>query len=344
MEIINLERAEILVVDDNPLNIKILSSLLNKHGYVVRAAHSGEEALLEVSQSHPDLILLDIMMPDLSGYEVCCQLRKNTSTAKIPIIFLSALHEPHEKVEAFRSGGNDYIMKPFHAEEVIARIENQLNIQQLRRELESSKRNLEQQNRELASKHEELVKSHQALVQAQRHIDLYFSVFTNALQGTIFDNKYELEQKIGEGGFGTVYRATQIGLQRPVAIKIFRPSEPNLQAPDKQVDRFRREGIAACRIQHINAVSVLDFGITSAGIPYLVMELLNGKTLNQELSESSHLTLQRCAEIIIPICNLLLKAHEMGLVHRDIKPDNIVLHQSDEGEIVKVVDFGIARV
>lgn len=88
MEIINLERAEILVVDDNPLNIKILSSLLNKHGYVVRAAHSGEEALLEVSQSHPDLILLDIMMPDLSGYEVCCQLRKNTSTAKIPIIFL----------------------------------------------------------------------------------------------------------------------------------------------------------------------------------------------------------------------------------------------------------------
>lgn len=344
MEIINLERAEILVVDDNPLNIKILSSLLNKHGYLVRAAHSGEEALLEVSQSQPDLILLDIMMPNLSGYEVCCQLRNNTSTAKIPIIFLSALHEPHEKVQAFRSGGNDYIMKPFHTEEVIARIENQLNIQRLRRELEASQRNLEQQNRELASKHEELVKSHQALVQAQRHIDLYFSVFTNALQGTIFDNKYELEQKIGEGGFGTVYRATQIGLQRPVAIKIFRPSEPNLQAPDKQVDRFRREGIAACRIQHINAVSVLDFGITSAGIPYLVMELLSGKTLNQELSESQHLTVRRCAEIIIPICNLLVKAHEMGLVHRDIKPDNIVLHQSDEGEIVKVVDFGIARL
>lgn len=344
MEIINLEKAELLVVDDNPLNLKLLSSLLSKHGYVVRTAHNGKEALVEVSQSHPDLILLDIMMPDLTGYQVCCRLREQTSTVKIPIIFLSALQEPHEKVEAFRSGGNDYIMKPFHAEEVIARIENQLNIQRLRRELESSKHNLEQQNHELAKKHEELVKSHQALVQAQRHIDLYFSVFTDALQGTVFDNKYALEQKIGEGGFGTVYRATQIGLQRPVAIKIFRPTEPTPQSPDKQVDRFRREGIAACRIQHPNAVSVLDFGITAAGIPYLVMELLQGKTLYQELSETTHLSVQRCAEIVIPICNLLVKAHELGLVHRDIKPDNIVLHQSDEGEIIKVVDFGIAKL
>src|SRR5262249_17694907 len=93
-----------------------------------------------------------------------------------------------------------------------------------------------------------------------------------------------------------------------------------------------------------NAISILDSGVTSGGIAYLTMELLVGWTLTQELKDKGRLSLCRATEILIPICDVLSKAHTVGIVHRDIKPDNIFLHQGEEGEVVKVVDFGIAKL
>ncbi|OLP18047.1 hypothetical protein BST81_13525 [Leptolyngbya sp. 'hensonii'] len=125
----------ILVVDDNPTNLKLLSKMLSSRGYKVRFAPGGEFALNSIQAKQPDLILLDIMMPGLDGYELCQRLKADALTQEIPVIFISAMDEPLDKLKAFSVGGVDYITKPFQAQEVVIRIENQLRIQRLQRQL-----------------------------------------------------------------------------------------------------------------------------------------------------------------------------------------------------------------
>ncbi|MBZ0235694.1 MAG: response regulator, partial [Deltaproteobacteria bacterium] len=157
--------------------------------------------------------------------------------------------------------------------------------------------------------------------------------------GTVLDGKYAVESKIGEGGFGAVYRALHRDLQRSVAVKVLHA--PHLDG--ESVARFRREGINACRVQHPNALAVLDSGITDHGVAYLVMELLEGHSLADEL-DRGWVSFARCAEIMAPVCEALAAAHEAGIVHRDIKPGNIYLHRGPTGEQPKVLDFGIAKL
>ncbi|NEO83019.1 MAG: diguanylate cyclase [Spirulina sp. SIO3F2] len=122
-------RGDILIVDDVPENLQVLFLMLSEQNYAVRRVRSGQQALNVVNHDPPDLILLDIRMPGLDGYEVCSRIKSNPDTQQIPIIFLSALNHTLDKVKAFTVGGADYISKPFQAEEVFARIENQLTIQ-----------------------------------------------------------------------------------------------------------------------------------------------------------------------------------------------------------------------
>lgn len=121
----------ILVVDDVPENLNLISTMLGQEGYEVRRAPNGKMALQNVPRYRPHLILLDIMMPGMSGYEVCEILKQDVETAHIPIIFLSALNDSFDKVKAFKLGGADYITKPFDLEEVLARVNQQLNLQDL---------------------------------------------------------------------------------------------------------------------------------------------------------------------------------------------------------------------
>nr|WP_290225195.1 EAL domain-containing protein [Trichocoleus desertorum] len=118
--------ADILVVDDTPENLRLLATILSKEGYNVRKALNGTMALTAVQTVQPDLILLDIMMPEMDGYEVCQHLKANSQTARVPVIFLSALNEGLDKAKAFDVGGADYITKPFQVQEVLARVQNQL--------------------------------------------------------------------------------------------------------------------------------------------------------------------------------------------------------------------------
>jgi two-component system, sensor histidine kinase and response regulator len=128
-------KGEVLVVDDTVPNLKLLVDLLSAHGYKVRAAPNGVLALQAVEVNIPDLILLDIMMPDLNGYEVCKQIKSKEETRHIPIIFISALYETFDKVRGFAVGGSDYITKPFQEAEVLARIDHQIKLQKLERDL-----------------------------------------------------------------------------------------------------------------------------------------------------------------------------------------------------------------
>ena len=125
----------ILVVDDNPDQLNLLMTILSIAGYQVSSVPNGKLALSTVESTLPDLILLDIMMPQMDGYEVCTQLKASSRTQNIPVIFMSALHEALDKVKAFEVGGVDYITKPFQMEEVVARVENQLRIHRLSKQL-----------------------------------------------------------------------------------------------------------------------------------------------------------------------------------------------------------------
>ena len=122
------ELTKILIVDDQPDNLRLLSQILVRQGYEVRKAINGSTALMGVQTFPPDLILLDINMPGLNGYEVCQKLKSDRQTKQIPIIFLSASNEVMDKVKAFELGGVDYITKPFQVPEVLARVETQIKI------------------------------------------------------------------------------------------------------------------------------------------------------------------------------------------------------------------------
>lgn len=128
----------VLMVDDTPANLELLSGMLKGRGYKVRAAVSGALALQAVRNDPPDLILLDISMPEMNGYEVCAQLKADEKLKDIPVIFLSALSETIDKVKAFGAGGVDYITKPFQFEEVEARVETHLELRRQKRQLQEN--------------------------------------------------------------------------------------------------------------------------------------------------------------------------------------------------------------
>ncbi|MEG4589076.1 diguanylate cyclase [Microcoleus sp. MOSTC5] len=141
-------QTNILIVDDTPDNLRLLAKILESQGYIVRKSLNGRMALEGVRRNSPDLILLDINMPEMNGYEVCQQLKASEATAQIPIVFISALERLEDKVRAFELGGVDYITKPFQEQEVLLRVKNQLLIQQQHQQLIEQNQRLEQEIQE----------------------------------------------------------------------------------------------------------------------------------------------------------------------------------------------------
>ena len=142
-------QGNILVIDDRPENLRLLSVMLTRKGYTVRKAINGDLGIRAACALAPDIILLDINMPNIDGYEVCKKLKTNEQTKQVPIIFVSALDQTLDKVKAFDYGASDYITKPFQIGEVSARIENQLSISRLQAKLEAKNRELERINFQL---------------------------------------------------------------------------------------------------------------------------------------------------------------------------------------------------
>src|ERR687884_1171375 len=162
------------------------------------------------------------------------------------------------------------------------------------------------------------------------------------LIGQVLAGKYRIDDKIDEGGMGCVYRATHVLMEKVVAVKVL---HPELAADDKIVARFTREAKAASRISHPHAINVTDFGESDNGIVYLVMEFLRGRTLKEVVRAGGPLTLERTVEIVRQVAGALEAAHNEGVVHRDLKSDNIMLVEvGDKADWAKVLDFGIAKI
>jgi len=296
----------ILVVDDDEVTRQALSIALEQDGFRVLLAGDGKAALEQLQAAAVDLVLLDVLMPGLSGLEVLAALRARHGPQELPVIMITGRDQSEDVVAAFELGANDYVTKPIDFPVVRARIRARLP----------------------------RAAPAEAVPRASR------AMFEPA-PGAVIRGKYRLDSRLGHGQFGVVYRAYHLTLERPVAVKLLR-----LDRRDRErgLRRFEREGITLCRLHHPNAVMVYDAGISEDGTPFLVMELLDGHTLDQELERDGRLSLARAVGVALPICRVLAAAHSQGIIHRDVKPQNVFLHRGPEGEVVKVVDFGIARV
>jgi serine/threonine protein kinase len=163
--------------------------------------------------------------------------------------------------------------------------------------------------------------------------------------GQILDRKYRIEHQLGRGGMGTVFLATHLGTERPVAVKVIRPE---FSANSEFLGRFRREAIAAGKLRHPNIVNVTDFGVAALGnrsAAYLVMEYLTGESLADRLAATPKLSLEESLDLLEQICAAVGAAHDLGVIHRDLKPENIWLQPDGRGgTLVKVLDFGLAKI
>jgi serine/threonine protein kinase len=158
----------------------------------------------------------------------------------------------------------------------------------------------------------------------------------------VLNNRFKVESKIGEGGFGAVYRGVQLATGRKVALKLL---HPEMTKDDNLVARFRREGMVLCNLRDAHTITTYDFDQTPDGTLYIAMELLEGKSLHQLFHEEAPLEWRRVFKILTEMCSSLAEAHTQGIVHRDLKPENIYLEsRSGNPEFVKILDFGIAKV
>ncbi len=296
----------LLVVDDNEMNRDMLSRRLQRRGFRVHVAEDGEKGLAIVNEETIDLVLLDIMMPGIDGIEVLKRLRQQHSQVQLPVIMATAKQDSEDVVQALELGANDYVTKPIDFPVVLARVQAQLRTK--------------------------------AAAPAPKSGE---PTAAEIEPGVVLAGKYRLEELIGSGNFGAVYKARHLDLDLDVAVKVLLPS---VTANEESMRRFRQEGVAACRVRHPNAVTVSDFGITETGVAFMVMELLEGTTLVEEIRRHGKIPPRRCLEILRPVCEVLAEAHDAGLVHRDIKPENIFLHHTSRGEVIKVLDFGIAKL
>lgn len=163
-----------------------------------------------------------------------------------------------------------------------------------------------------------------------------------AFPGQRMVDKYRIDALIGQGGMGTVYRATHLELDRVVALKIVLP---DYVSSSETLERFRREARAAARLNHSSVITIYDFGLLENGRAYLAMELLNGRSLRDEIEKLGILSPKRTLDILKPVCEAVQAAHNAGVIHRDLKPDNIIIESSENNpDMVKVVDFGIAKL
>ena len=327
----------ILVVDDEPALCRMLTRKLSLDGYTVHCASDGQTALDKVAVARPELVLLDVHMPGLSGLEVVRRLRARYTSFELPVMMLSGDVDGDTVMDALEAGANDYIAKPFDVSVLRAKVK----VQMRRIATESERTAIATQKAPQFVALRSSLGTRRAPLSGPEGAGSHRRRRELTESGVMLSNRYEIEDLIGSGAFGDVFAGRHVQLERPVAIKIM---HANVARRADDIADFQREGVIACRLNHPNAVQMLDCGVSSVGVPYLVMELLVGRTLADELAAVGSLSVDRCAVVVRQICACLAAAHAEGIVHHDLKPANVYLHQAFGLEVLKVVDFGTAEL
>ncbi len=298
----------LLLVDDNEMNRDMLSRRLVKQGYLVTTASDGQEALtfLENAGHGFDLILLDVMMPGISGIEVLTQLRQRYTSTELPIIMVTAKDQSEDVVKALELGANDYVTKPVDFPIALARIQTQISL-------------LDQADRQRAKQ------------QAAQP----------ASDPSLLKGRYKLSKVLGSGGFGRTYIAKDT--QRPgepiCVVKQLRPSQTDPKALAMARRLFNTEAETLERLRHEQIPQLLAYFEESQEF-YLVQEYIEGSLLSDELEKKRFNEMQVLA-MLWDLMNVLHYVHQQKVIHRDIKPQNIIRRQQNNKLVL--IDFGAVK-
>jgi eukaryotic-like serine/threonine-protein kinase len=321
----------LLIADDDDGIRGLLTAFFTKKGFAVTGAADGPAALSLLKAGAVDVAIVDVMMPGMTGLQVLEEAREAGCTT--PVIIATAHGDSDAVVQALELGADDWVAKPFDLAVLHARV-----LVRLRGARHGSSPPLTLPPTSSST--------------GPGDGDAPFV----AAEGAILDGRYELQRPIGRGSFGVVWRARHRGLETDVAVKLLNIGEGGgterldpakrqaVSTFEERSDELRLEGVRAARVQHPHAVRVLDVGALKDGTPYLVMELLQGPTVEDELRRQGAVDLLRAIEILVPVAEALAAAHAQGVIHRDVKPANVMLHRGAAGEIVKVLDFGVAKL
>lgn len=373
-------QARILIVDDGAENRDVLRRRLEREGHAVEAAEHGRRALELVAQRSFDLVLLDVLMPELDGYAVLDALKGSPATRDIPVIMISALDELEGIVRCIERGAEDYLHKPFDPVLLRARINASLEKKRMRDqeveylrevnrvieaaaameggryrpgtlaevtrrddELGHLARVFDSMAQQIKAREERLRDRVRDLRQeiewARRDSREAESAVDggNLRSGETFAQRYEILAVLGRGGMGTVYRAKDLELEEEIAVKTLRPE---FVADKTLLARFKDEIRLARRLSDASIVRTHDFGEWS-GVCFLTMECVEGITIRELIDTRGRLGVSATLAIAAQLAHSLAVAHEHGVIHRDIKPQNLLV---DEAGVLKVMDFGVARL
>ena len=332
------EASRILLVDDDATHLDVLRATLGGSSYRLFAARNGEEALKVARLAKPLIVLLDIVMPGIDGYETCRRLKDDPETRDAAVIFLSALDDAKAKVRGFEAGAVDFVTKPVQAEEVIARVNTHLRIQRLlRRQLEAIP------VAPLGQPDDDVTGAR--VVEAAAPGTPVFRT------GDIVAFRFRIVRYLAKGGMGELYEAEDLELRERIALKTILS---HIAADERSILLFKREVHLARQVTHPNVCRIYDVfrhqsaaaGDRSAGeVVVLAMELLHGETLADKLRRDGRLASAEILPIVRQMAAGLTAAHRVGVVHRDFKSHNVMLVKSTrEGEEMRAVvtDFGLA--
>lgn len=222
---------------------------------------------------------------------------------------------------------------------------SRIRLKQLRRRAEELEQEVLNRTIEIRKQKDEIEAQKHDLEESHKQADRIFQALKQAMPGRIINDQYQIGELLGEGGFGAVYRGRDLRSNHDYAIKIFKPQAGNDSAD--ALERFKGEAKNATAFEHPNTVRIFDFGVSNDGVAFIVMELLDGESLESALKREKKFAMRRALEIMRDTCDVLAAAHGRGVIHRDVKPDNIYLHKdpNQPGKlVVKMLDFGVAKM
>jgi DNA-binding response OmpR family regulator/tRNA A-37 threonylcarbamoyl transferase component Bud32 len=359
------DQGHILVVDDHKTNRLKISMAVKKLGHTTATAEDGRQALQMLRAQPFDLVLLDIIMPEMNGYQVLAQMKADSTLRDIPVIVISAEQELTNVVQGIELGAEDYLPKTFdpvllkariraclekkhfRAQEVeylrqvdrlteaAAAIENETFDPESLSDVAARPDSLGQLTRVFQQMAHEFYLREQRLKQQVEELRTVSDLVGKTL------GKYRLLARLGRGGVAEVYQAYQTSLKRNVALKVL---HGHLADETDFIVRFEREAELMAKLRHANIVQIHDFDVEAARY-YLVMELINGPTLMAELearqAANRPFSLPEIAHIYQALASAVDFAHAQGMVHHDLKPANVMF--TADGDVV-LTDFGFARI
>ena len=319
------ERNKILIVDDDQDFRSLLEDYLSDSGFSVTVAGSGAEALWVLSQEKPDLVILDLTMPEMPGTHVCRLIKSDPALTDVIVFILSGRADLKTKLECFQMGAEEFLVKPIELAELAARMKSFLTFAVRH----SSKRSADQ-TMTIEVTQESVEESSSGGV-------------TNALDVQPLRNvekssygSYRVERLVGRGGMGQVYKAYDEQLDRFVALKVLAKEWTDSA---EFVARFRREAKLIAAINHPGIAQIYSLG-QDQGEYYFALLWCPGGSLRDLIRNETRIGLLKAVDILLQCANALAAAWQKGVVHRDVKPSNIMF---DENQQIKLVDFGIAH-